>query len=551
MSNYAPLPGELHCIRHYIRTGEEELGRLDTDLGALEAAMRISQLNVEQLLAQLQSAQAILQLNLTAFNAKLAQRTLVADDLAQKRATLRPIRLLPNEVLACIFEFSVRSQEHERRERLCSLGDEATGGDWQRLNILSIAGVCKRWREIVISLKQLWRFFHIGVHSLLDDEHNWEAARYFVANARETHLDVFINDFPTQPGDVAMFRTCISRLTMVRGFWKESRRPLNSLAVGTENIFDNFVEPFSNVRTNKFIFRVYNEEKERDMDQEGPNIFCTDFFYSVQDARLFYMPSLMYPIPTLIPNLRHLEIVVDKCMRRGQPIAAHQWILPLLESAECLESLILRTHSSTLDSGTELFSHPTLQSLDIQVEDLEGLEPLFEWVLFPSLRHLAICTHNTGEAGLRGPLNHFLRHLLGAGAQVQHLQVRGSPFYRKVQNFGWVIDNLPFLPHLRQLEMHEPGDVTLMLEALSEPIPHASIGSPLPSSYLIPALESVFLDGVAFKDEALRKFIDCRRPEGKAFEPGSGSVQSLRTVTVNGNLVLRRALREAEEDMMY
>ena len=550
MSNYAPLPGELHCIRHYIRMGEEELGRLDADLGALEATMRISQSNVAQLLAQLQSAQTILQLNQTAFNAKLAQRTLVADDLAQKRSTLRPIRLLPNEVLACIFEFSVRSQEHERRERLCGLGDEATGGDWQRLNILSIAGVCKRWREIVLSLKHLWRFFHIGVHSLLDNEHNWEAARYFMANARGTPLNVFINDFPTQPDDVAMFRTCISRLTTTRGFWKETRTPLNSLAVGTENVFD-FVEPFSSVRTNKFILRVYNEEKESTIDQEGPNIFCSDFFYSVQDARLFYIPSLVYPIPPLIPNLRHLEIVVDKCMRRGQPIAAHYWILPLLESAECLESLILRVHSSTLGSGIEFFRHPTLRSLDIQVEDLEGLGPLLEWVSFPSLRHLAICTHNTGESGLRGPLNALLRHLLVAGAQVQHLQVRGSPFYRKVQNFGWVIDNLPFLPHLKRLEMHKPGDVTLMLEALSEPIPHASIGSPLPSSYLIPALESVFLDGVTFDDEVLRKFIDCRKPEGRATDPESGSVKSLETVAVDGTMVLRRVLREAEEDMMH
>lgn len=97
--------------------------------------------------------------------------------------------------------------------------------------------------------------------------------------------------------------------------------------------------------------------------------------------------------------------------------------------------------------------------------------------------------------------------------------------------------------------MHEPGDVTLMLEALSEPIPHASFGSPLPSSYLIPALESVVLDGVTFEEGVLRKFINCRRPEGKATD--AGSVQSLKAVTVNEVEVLRQVLREAEEDMMY
>jgi len=238
-------------------------------------------------------------------------------------------------------------------------------------------------------------------------------------------------------------------------------------------------------------------------------------------------------------------------MRRGQLIAAHYWIWPLLESAERLESLILRVHLSLVGFGIEPFSHPTLQSLDLQVEDLEGLEPLLDWVSLPSLRHLAICTHNTGEHGLRGLLNSFLLHLLEAGAQVQHLQVRGSPFYRKAQKFSWVIDNLPFLPHLRRLEMHPPGDITLMLEALSEPIPHASLGSPLPSSYLIPALDSVFLDGVTFEDGALRNFIDCRRSKGKASGAGSGSVQSLETVTVNGVEVLSRVLREAEDDMMY
>ena len=525
--------------------GEEELTRLDADLGALEATMRISELNVVQLLAQLQSAQTILQLNQTAFDAKLAQRAVVADDLAQKRATLRPIRLLPNEVLACIFEFCVWSQEHERRERLCSLGDEATGSDWQRWCILSIAGVCKRWREIVLSLKHLWRFVHIGATVLDKDEDIRETARYFVANARETPLDVFINDFPTRVVDITRFRTYISKLTTTRAFWTESRRPLNSLAVGTENIFD-FVEPFSNIRTNKFVFRVYNTEKDEDLDEENFNIFCTDFFYSVQDARLFYIPSLLYPIPPHVPNLRHLEIHVSDI--RGEPTVAHDWIWPLLGAAECLESFTLRVHSSMIGFGIEPFSHSTLQSLDLQVEDLEGLEPLLDWVSLPSLRHLAICTLNTGEAGLRGPLHSFLRHLLEAGAQVQHLQVKGSPIYRKAQKFGWVIDNLPFLPHLTRLEMHEPGDVTLMLEVLSEPIPHTSIGSPLPSSYLISALRSVVLNGVTFEDGVLRKFIDCRRSRQATSD--AGSVQNLEAVTVNGMEVLRQVVREADEDMM-
>jgi hypothetical protein len=440
------------------------------------------------------------------------------------------------------------SQEHERRVKLCSLADEATGGDWQRLSVLSIAGVCKRWREIVISLKQLWRFVHIGAHLLDDEEGDWEAARYFVANAKDTPLDVFINDFPTQEEDISRFRACISRLTTTRTLWKESRRPLNSLAVGAENVFD-FTEPFSNVRANKFFLRVYTGGQEEAPDQQGPNIFCTDFFYSVQDLRLFYIPSLLYPIPVHIPNLKRLEILVGNCTRRGEPIAAHYWIWPLLDSAKCLESLILRVHSSIVGFGIEPFSHSTLQSLDLQAEDLEGLEPLMDCVSLPSLRHLALRTHNIGEAGLRGPFNSFLRHLLEAGAQVQYLQVEGSYIYRKTQKFGWVIDNLPFLPHLRRLEMHEPGDVTVMLEALSEPIPYASFGSPLPSSYLIPALELVVLRGVTFEEGVLRKFVDCRKPEGKATE--AGSVQSLKAVTVNGVDVLRQVLKQTEEDMMY
>jgi hypothetical protein len=547
MSNYAPLPGELHCIRHYIRMGEEELSRLDADLATLEATTRKSESNVVRLLEQLQSAQAILQLNQTAFDAKLAQRVVVADDLVQKRATLRPIRLLPNEMLACIFEFCVRSQERERRERLCGQGDAATGGDWQRLCILSIAGVCKRWREIVVSMKHLWKFIHIGAQLLDDEDGNWEAVRYFAANASGTPLDVFINDFPAQTDvDIDRFRACISKITTSPSFWYQSRSPLNSLAVGTENVFD-FIEPFSGIRTNKFVLRVYNPEKEDDLDQQGPNIFSTDFFYSVQDARLFFIPSLLYPIPMRLPNLRHLEILVSDSLREGQTSTAHNWIWPLLESA-ALESFILRVSHSNVGFDIEPFSHSTLRSLDLQVEDLEGLELPFQWISLPSLRHLAICTHNAGEFGLRSPFNVFLRRLLEAGAQVQHLQVRGSPTYRKDQKFGWVIDNLPCLPHLRRLEMHEPGDVTLILEALSGPIPHASFGSPLLSSYLIPALESVVLDGVTFEDAALREFTDCRRREGKA--SGAGFVQSLEAVTVNGVEVLNPVVREVGEDMM-
>lgn len=230
-------------------------------------------------------------------------------------------------------------------------------------------------------------------------------------------------------------------------------------------------------------------------------------------------------------------------------MAAHYWIWQLLKSATCLESFILRVHSSIVGFALEPFSHSTLQSLDLQVEDLEGLEPLIDWVSLPSLRHLAICTHNIGEAGLRGPFSSFLRHQLEVGAQVQHLQVEGSPIYRKAQKFGWVIDSLPFLPHLRRLEVQEPGDVTLMLKTLSEPIPHAPLGSPLPSSYLIPALESVVLDGVTFEDGVLRRFIDCRRPAGKATD--ACPVQSLEAMTVNGMEVLGQVLRESEEDMMY
>ena len=67
-----------------------------------------------------------------------------------------PVHRFPNELLVTLFEWLVESQEFERRDRLFK--QESTGGDWQLSAILSVSGVCRRWREVAHSVKALWRF---------------------------------------------------------------------------------------------------------------------------------------------------------------------------------------------------------------------------------------------------------------------------------------------------------------------------------------------------------------------------------------------------------
>ena len=456
--------------------------------------------------------------------------------------SMAPIHLLPNELLVTLFEWLVESQEFERRDRLFK--QQSTGGDWQLSAILSVSGVCGRWRGIAHSVKALWRFIYIG-EKAFQPTINCSQQSHFAQLARDVPLEVLVDEYDTQYWEGGNFDYLTHKYagqwaerawSMTRFLWCfikscPYKHPWASFTLASATLVD--FSFFNSLRTSKLVFRHAKESFWPSINAvAAPAMFGTRLFEQLNDLELHQISETHIHIHDDLPNLRRLLINVRGNHRIRTELSL-PWVWKLVTHATRLEVFEIvatgRTIGCKLDSG---FAHPILHTIILNVADLApSLLALRSMIALPALRHLVLRNGpSETERGFREVLRGFLKFQAYAGAKIEHLEVYAPEWSRAGHDFAYIADNLGFLPYLSTLEIHgseiEEGfgisNATRLILNLSVQCGLTGWLDQSSTSHLCcPSLSSLTLNGVSFHSDALFDLVEARRATGRNFRDGA------------------------------
>ena len=454
-------------------------------------------------------------------------------------APMVPVHRFPNELLVTLFEWLVESQEFERRDRLFK--QESTGGDWQLSAILSVSGVCRRWRKVAHSVKALWRFIYIG-EKAFQPTLDCSQQSHFAQLARDIPLEVLVDEYDAhywQSGNLiyeyaeryvertwSMARFLSSFITSCH-----YKLPWASFTLGSATLLDFSL--FNSIRTSKLVFRRAKELLWPSIGAiAAPQMFSTRLFEQLNELELHHLSESRIHIHNDLPNLRRLLVDVRGnhriCIEISLP-----WVWTLVTRATRLETLEIvatgRTIGCELDSG---FVHPVLRTLVLNVADFApSLLALRSVIALPALRHLVLRNGpSETERGFREVLRAFLKFQAYAGAQIEHLDVYAPEWSRAGHDFAYIADNLGFLPYLSTLGIHGSeidkgfgiSNATRLILNLSMQRGLTGWLDQSSTSHLCcPSLSSLTLNGVLFHPDALFDLVEARRATGRHFREGT------------------------------
>ena len=453
-----------------------------------------------------------------------------------------PIHRLPSELLVELFEWLVESQELERRERL--FRQQSTGGDWQLSAILSVSGVCRRWREIAYLVKTLWRFIYIGGKAF-QPTLDCSQQSHFAKLAGDVPLEILVDEYDThywESGDHDYLLYEYAELWAERT-WSMTRfiscfiaccqykHPWASFTLGSATLLDFSL--FNSIRTSKLVFRHAEDSLWPSIGAiAAPPMFGTRLFEQLSELELHRLSESHIRIHDELPNLRRLLVDVRGNYRIGTELSL-PWVWKVVTHATQLEVLEIvatgRTIGCELDSG---FTHPVLHTLVVNVADFApSLLALRSMIALPALRHLVLRNGpSETEGGFREVLRAFLKFQAYAGAHIEHLEVFAPERSRGGQDFAYIADSLGFIPYLSTPEIHGSeidegfgvANATRLILNLSMQCGLTGWLDQSSTSHLCcPSLSSLTLDGVPFHSDALFDLVEARRAAGQHFRDGN------------------------------
>ena len=457
-------------------------------------------------------------------------------------ASIVPVHRLPNELLVTLFEWLVESQESERRDRLFK--QQSTGGDWQLSAILSVSGVCGRWRDIAHSVKALWRFIYIG-EKAFQPTLDCSQQSHFAQLARDVPLEVLVDEYDAHYWEGGNFGYLIYEYGehWAERTWSMTRflscfitgcqykLPWASFTLGSATLLDFSL--FNSIRTSKLVLRHAKESLWPSLGAvAAPPMFSTRLFEQLNELELHQLSESHIHVHNDLPNLRRLVVDVRGNHRICTELSL-PWVWKLVTRATRLEVLEIvatgRNIGCELDSG---FVHPVLHTLVLNVADFApSLLALRSMIALPALRHLVLRNGpSETERGFREVLRAFLKFQAYAGAQVEHLEVYAPEWSRAGHDFAYIADNLGFLPYLSTLEVHGSeinegfgiSNATRLILNLSMQCGLTGWLNQSSTSHLCcPSLSSLTLNGVSFHSDALFDLVEARRATGRHFRDGT------------------------------
>jgi hypothetical protein len=456
-------------------------------------------------------------------------------------ASIIPIHHLPSELLVTLFEWLVESQEFERRDRLFK--QQSTGGDWQLSAILSVSGVCRRWREIAHSVRTLWRFIYIG-EKAFQPTLDCSQQTHFAKLAKDIPLHVLVDEYDAHYWEGREYDFLIYEYAeqWIERTWSMTRflscfiaschykHPWDSFTLGSATLLDFSL--FNSIRTSSFVFRHAEDSLWPSIGAgAAPPMFSTRLFEQLNELELHRLSESHIHIHGELPNLRRLLIDV-----RGNSHTSIElplpWVWKLVTCATQLEVLEIiateRAIGCELDSG---FAHPTLHTLVVDIVDfVPSLLALRSMIALPALRHLILRNGSSEtERGFREVFRAFLKFQAYAGAQIKHLEVYAPERSRAGQDFAYLADNLGFLPYLSTFEIHGSeldagfgvANATRLILNLSTQCGLTGwLDQSSTPNLCCPSLSSLILDGVPFHQDALFDLVEARSATGRHFGDG-------------------------------
>lgn len=460
----------------------------------------------------------------------------------QQAASIAPIHRLPSELLVALFEWLVESQEFERRERLFK--QQATGGNWQLSAILSVSGVCRRWREIAHSVRALWRFIYVGEKAFRPTL-DCSQQSHFAELAKDIPLEILVDEYDAHywgSGDNDRLvhdyaEQWAERTWLMTRFLScfiascQYKLPWASFTLGSATLLDFSL--FTSIRTSRFVFRHAKDSLWPSISAiAAPPMFNTRLFGQLNELELHQLSESQIHVHDELPNLRRLLVDVRGNHRIFIRLSL-PWVWKLVTRATRLEVLEIvatgRTIGCELDSG---FVHPVLHTLVVNMADFTpSLLALRSMIALPALRHLVLRDGpSETERGFRETLRAFLKFQAYAGAQIEHLEVYAPEWSREEQDFAYIADNLGFLPYLSTLEINGSeldegfgvANATRLIINLSTQCGLTGWMDQSSTSHLCcPSLSTLTLNGVPFHPDALFDLVEARCATGRQFRDGT------------------------------
>lgn len=425
--NRVPRSIETSLLQQLILSRRRYLAAIDDEITVTTSLTEELQGEIVELEAKMDEKRSMLALLNNALAASNENRHKVLKDIMSLSNVIPVARRLPDEVLVQIFSYAVEMEEAERR----SLALE-----WRSYSLgrvpLTIAGVCRRWRYMVLGMPEMWRF--VNVVSWEDDSARMPPAlemwcRYGDPEIREISIDGWRkHHYSPLPAILQATKTrnrsilsrievsCIDDYTDLNNDWPfvyPLAKETVLISHGTQGICDFFIPLVT--RAEKLVL-------------SGVKPWWSEAIWdSLVDLTIVGIPNTRLPglraseileMMTMIPSLKRLDMQWDQQRsegaepKGGMPTLIHgelkslacpfesieTYISPFQEAIICpaLETITLKTlpfvTPPMMRGWTTFFNNVTpypLQKLvlpSIQTDSIDHLLALFR--LLSSLSHL-------------------------------------------------------------------------------------------------------------------------------------------------------------------
>ncbi|KAF4623850.1 hypothetical protein D9613_001430 [Agrocybe pediades] len=358
---------------------------------------------------------------------------------------------LPNEILSHIFCAAWDAIDPSPPK--CPFGYEEPQEEKKMSIALLLAGVCRKWRAIALSLPRIWSDIHVFIHRQKGDK-ALSILRNIIARSKHAHLTLRLYSEPLDCMDrIIKLQPALSILQTESQRWRSLQMCLPYELVRA------FFEPNMDLSRVDLLYVHSNEH-----DYMG----LSDPLW--KDKGLRPQRLSLYS-----PAMRNIDLSWDRVTHVVAIDFDTDQVMKVIRSAPLLATLEL----IEMDEVTEVtgiysrnFVHANLQHLIYYAGDncTDGsTESIFYWNVFPALKTVDYHTlFKTDD-------DSFFEHLVRNKPPIQELKLHGSPYdspyvVRALRAIGSTLNRLDFEPYEEFQDNFEYDDIfTRLAEVNSSP----------------------------------------------------------------------------------
>ena len=470
--NRTPCSVETSLLQQLVLSRRRYLAAIDDEISATTSITQELQEEIVEMEARMDEKRSMLALLTNALTASHENRNKILKDIMSLSNVIPVSRRLPDEILVRIFTNAVEIEEAERR----SLALE-----WRSYSLgrvpLTIAGVCRRWRYMVLGMPAMWRFVNV-VSQEGDSPMTLPALEAWCKFGDPEKREISIDGW-RKPHHSPL--PVILRATTTR-----SRNMLPRIEVSCIDTYADF--------NNDWPF-IYPLAKEAVLISHGAQGIC-DYFIplvtraeklvlsgvkpwwseaiwdSLVDLTIVGVPNTRLPalraseiveMMTMAPSLRKLDIEWDPSRsegmetKEGPPTVIHGELKSLACSFEAIETILCPFQAAVICPALESLTMKTLPFLTPSM--MRGWMTFFNAVAPFPLRKLTL------PALQPDSIDHLVR-LLRLSPSLSHLYITGIAVEQLLQRLTLDLGSSQsvILPSLTSVDIRNAHITDLALE---------------------------------------------------------------------------------------